>query len=295
MNPSPTLAVVVAEVAAAHAVAVRPGSMQTYTHQWAVWVELFGADLPVAALDRARCQQAVATLAARYAPTTLRCLLNALRIIIGHAIEAGLLAEDPLRRITAPRPVRRVRAWLSRAERDRLLMAAAGAGRDLHLLVALGLLAGLRKSEALGLTWGQVDLTGRQVRIANHAGFTTKSGHWRSVPMCAMLADVLVGYAASRDPTVFVLAPDHQLRRGRYRWHCDRPLAALGRRVGLPRVTPHLLRHSFASIVAQEGVSLYKLALWLGHGAAAVTELYLHAAPGFDPDIERLNAAPTPR
>jgi integrase/recombinase XerD len=53
--------------------------------------------------------------------------------------------------------------------------------------------------------------------------------------------------------------------------------------------TPHDLRHTFASLAAQEGVSLYKIGSWMGHTMAEVTEIYAHLAQ-YDKDIERLNA-----
>jgi len=57
-----------------------------------------------------------------------------------------------------------------------------------------------------------------------------------------------------------------------------------------PRVvTPHAMRHTFASILAQRGVSLYKIAAWMGHSTAEVTELYAHLT-AYDDDIRRLNS-----
>jgi integrase len=52
--------------------------------------------------------------------------------------------------------------------------------------------------------------------------------------------------------------------------------------------TPHVLRHTFASLAAQAGVSLYKIGTWMGHTMSEVTEIYAHLAQ-FDPDINRLN------
>jgi integrase len=53
-------------------------------------------------------------------------------------------------------------------------------------------------------------------------------------------------------------------------------------------ITPHALRHTFASTLAQRGDSLYKIAAWMGHSSASVTELYAHLT-AYDDDIRRLN------
>jgi site-specific recombinase XerD len=54
------------------------------------------------------------------------------------------------------------------------------------------------------------------------------------------------------------------------------------------------MRHTFASIAAQQGVSIYTIASWMGHSAIEVTELHAHLS-GFEDDIERLNTtAQTP-
>lgn len=57
-------------------------------------------------------------------------------------------------------------------------------------------------------------------------------------------------------------------------------------------ISPHAVRHISASILAQRGVSLFKIAAWMGHSTAQVTELYAHLT-AYDDDIGRLNN-PTP-
>ena len=59
-----------------------------------------------------------------------------------------------------------------------------------------------------------------------------------------------------------------------------------GRRIGW-----HEFRHTFASQLAQKGVSLYKISKWLGHSDISTTQIYAHFAPIYDGDIERLSLA----
>jgi integrase len=57
--------------------------------------------------------------------------------------------------------------------------------------------------------------------------------------------------------------------------------------------SPHVLRHTFASLAAQAGVSLFKIGAWMGHTMAEVTELHSHLA-AYDSDIDQLNGRDQP-
>ena len=122
--------------------------------------------------------------------------------------------------------------------------------------------------------------------------FTTKSGKPRTIPLSADLLEVLILY---RKPNGFILAPKKTYRTGaRYRWEFKDGFKGLVTKAKLDPevVTPHIMRHTFASILAQRGVSLYKIAAWMGHSTAEVTELYSHLT-AYDDDIGRLNGTPT--
>jgi len=59
------------------------------------------------------------------------------------------------------------------------------------------------------------------------------------------------------------------------------------KQAGVPWVTPHVLRHTFASQLAMAGVSLYKISQWLGHSDFKTTQIYAHLQAS-DDDIDRL-------
>jgi len=92
-----------------------------------------------------------------------------------------------------------------------------------------------------------------------------------------------------RRPSGFVLKP--RLAYGpekRYRWEFSKVFAVLLAEAKVPAwVTPHVLRHTFASLAAQAGISLYKIGTWMGHSSTEVTEIYAHLA-AYDPDINRI-------
>lgn len=280
-----TVGQLVAQVVAESATAVRKSSLVTYQHQWSALLRHLGADTPISSLNRTRLVTLMGELAGSYASTTVLNLRTALHLLLRRAVEDGVLAVNPLTHIASPKAIRRHRPYLDRAQRDRLLAVTAD-DRDLHLVVALGVFAGLRKAEMLALTWADIDLTGRKIHVRSSATFTTKSGKSRTIPMSDDLCRVL---SPLRQAEGFVIAPDRATRRNRYRWDFFKAFRSACRDAGIPPGSPHLLRHCFASIAAQEGVALFKLAEWLGHSAAKTTELYAHLVPGFDNDINRLS------
>jgi integrase len=88
----------------------------------------------------------------------------------------------------------------------------------------------------------------------------------------------------ARFPHLFVkCSPNESL--GRYRWDFRRPWAEYVAEHKCAEVTPHIARHTFASLVASAGVSIYKIAQWLGDDARVVQQHYAKLLPK-DADIE---------
>jgi integrase len=113
------------------------------------------------------------------------------------------------------------------------------------------------------------------------------------VPICDDLAGILRQHARNNG---YVVSPVQEGRLGkRYRYDPKRLFDRLRVAAGLDTTsTPHVLRHTFASLAAQQGVSLYKIGSWMGHTMAEVTEIYAHLAQ-YDPDINKLNLGGRPR
>ena len=73
----------------------------------------------------------------------------------------------------------------------------------------------------------------------------------------------------------------------RYRIDLRRSLAIALEEAGLPTEKPYQrLRHSFGSILAQEGVSIFKISKWMGHSTVTVTEKYYAGLQAYDPEID---------
>jgi len=230
-------------------------------------------------------------LAEDYAKSTVRSNMLALSAIFRIAIKdlRCFGGANPVKGLDLPKADSRFPRFLDATEADTLLAAAKEHGRDMHLLTALGLYAGLRKNELINAQWSWIDFSDRgRVLVMAGGSFKPKSRRDRRIPLSARLRSVLVDYYTEGD-TGYILYPK-QADKGpgtRYRVDFTEAFGTMARRAGLPDVTPHTLRHTFASRLAQAGVSLFKVKEWLGHSDYATTQIYAHLMPD-DPDIDKV-------
>ena len=169
-------------------------------------------------------------------------------------------------------------------ERDRPPLAEHGTYTD-HLkpLVLLALNTGMRRGEALGLTWGAVDF---QRGLIHVEAATSKSGQSRDIPMTAEARAVMKAFseqqtpqcAQSPDPAAYVFAlPDGTRLQsiGHKTW------SALTWAAKIKDFRFHDLRHDYASRLVMADVDLYSVSKLLGHSDIAMTQRYAHLAPDY--------------
>jgi integrase/recombinase XerD len=131
---------------------------------------------------------------------------------------------------------------------------------------------GMRVSECAGLTQGRVDLPARTVTV------TGKGGHQRTLPLNEHVAHALSQYARARGPAL-PAAPFFLSRAGRClsRGSLYERVRSCARRARIDKVvSPHRLRHTFASHLVREGVGLVTIRDLLGHRLITSTQIYLH-------------------
>ena len=211
----------------------------------------------------------------------------AVRGLHAFAAAEGLAAGDPARPVRPPAPPRRLPKAISVAAVERLLQAAsAGEGpaplRDRALLELLyG--TGARISEAVGLDVDDLELVAADMRVPAAVRLAGKGGRQRVVPVGSYARAALEAYlvrarpafaAAARQappsPAVFLNARGGRLTR-QGAWAVLR--AAAGR-ADLAEVSPHTLRHSFATHLLDGGADVRVVQELLGHASVTTTQIY---------------------
>ena len=213
------------------------------------------------------------------APTSLRRRAASIRGFYRFAYGDGLIARDVATHIDLPRQARLLPETLTVDEVDALLEAAPDLrGRALmELLYA----AGLRVSESLGLDREDLSLDGGYVRVIG------KGDRERLVPVGDIALDWLGRWIEEGRDLLLALSHVAPLRGGPLflgdrggrlaRQQAFAIVRGAARRAGLgERVSPHTLRHSFATHLLEGGADLRVVQELLGHASISTTQLYTH-------------------
>jgi integrase/recombinase XerD len=215
------------------------------------------------------------------APSSLRRRAAALKGFYRFAYGEGLIDVDVASHLDLPRQVRRLPDTLDVDQVVRLLEAASVAGERDRALLELLYAAGLRVSEAIGLDREDLSLDGAFVRVIG------KGDRERLVPVGDEAIDRLTAWIAG-DRTVLLARHHVQPVRGGPLFIGDRgrrlarqqawaAVTAAAERAGLAgRVSPHTLRHSFATHLLEGGADLRVVQELLGHASISTTQLYTH-------------------
>ncbi len=199
--------------------------------------------------------------------------LSALRQFHRFLLREGVRADDPTELLDSPRLPRSLPKYLSEAEVDALLAAAAARppphGPLLRAALEILYATGLRVSELLGLT--RTALTGDAMLLLVRG----KGGRERVVPLSDAAREAAMPLQAGTGRWLF---PGRDPRRALTRQGFALLLkqAALDAGIDRDRVSPHVLRHSFASHMLARGADLRSLQLLLGHADIATTQIYTH-------------------
>ncbi|HXE75120.1 MAG TPA: site-specific tyrosine recombinase XerD [Candidatus Xenobia bacterium] len=207
--------------------------------------------------------------------------LVTLRNFFRFLLREGIIRHDPVEHIESPRVWKRLPKFLTVEEVERLLGAASGGDPlDLRDRAMLELLyaTGLRVSELVSLKVSDVQLDPGLLRCIG------KGNKERVVPLGKKAQAALEDYLRKSRPHLIARRPSPYLfasRRGSRMtrqnfWHLLRRRArAAGVRAPL---TPHTLRHSFATHLLERGADLRAVQLLLGHADISTTEIYTHVA-----------------
>jgi len=207
--------------------------------------------------------------------------LSSLRRFYAHAVREKLIDSDPTQLIDAPRLGRILPGSLSEQDVERLLQAPetvhALGFRD-RAMFELLYATGLRVSELVDMTFQQVNFRQGCIRVIG------KGDKERLVPVGEVAMDWLERYLAGarqdilggrQSDFLFVTARGSNMTRQAF-WHIIKRYA---KTVGIDQsLSPHTLRHAFATHLLNHGADLRVVQLLLGHADLSTTQIYTHVA-----------------
>jgi len=212
--------------------------------------------------------------------STVRRELGVLRASFKHAERKKRLTHVP--HVYLPAEHEGKDRWLTRPEMARLLWYSRTiySRTYLPLFILLGLYTAARKSAILELTWQQVDFKNNRIDFNPKGRKKTNKGR-PIIPMQRHLRTFLRLAYERRGTCEFVVnngKPILDIKKG---------FAGAVQRADLKDVTPHTLRHTAATWMAQQGVSMFVIAQYLGQTNERTTTIYAHHHPDYLKDTER--------
>lgn len=189
---------------------------------------------------------------------TRKHLVDYIRTFVRFAVSHNYIPENPLKNLRIKKPTVVPPRYLTKPEITSVIDASVKAG--IYPMVMTAIYSGARLSELRRLRWSNIDFERRIITIEK-----SKSGRFREIPLHRKLADVLRPLAS--DGLCF------NKKNMRRRFDQMKIFAKID------DIGWHTFRHTFASLLAQAGVSLYKISKYLGHSSIKTTEIYAHLIP----------------
>ena len=261
---------------------MKPSSLRPVEIAWRVHVAPTWGTVPVADIRKTAIQGWVSGLTtgdaerkAKGATTVIRAF-GVLAAILDEAVDDRRILTNPARGVNLPRKPKKQHVYLTHEQVH--LLAAESKYPTLILVLAY---CGLRWGEATALRVRDLDMLKRRLRVEENAVMvgskievgTPKSHKRRIVPFPKFLAEPLAGQCAGkhRDDLVFPGEDGGYLRSARVHEDNRSWFAGAVNRSGVPRITPHDLRHSAASFAVSSGANVKAVQRMLGHSSAAMT------------------------
>jgi integrase/recombinase XerC len=219
----------------------------------------------------------IASLHGSNARSTIGRKVAAVRSFMRHFQRIGALANNPAELVSSPKRDKKLPHHLTIDEVTALVTAPKGSGplvlRDCAILEIL-YSSGLRVSELTSLDRGSLDLEQRLVRV------TGKGGKERVVPVGSYAVRALAAYLETRGDIpvyapLFLNARGGRLTRRGVALIVDRHMLRIA---AMRKVSPHSLRHTFATHLLESGADLRAIQELLGHASLSTTQKYTHVS-----------------
>lgn len=210
--------------------------------------------------------------------TSVNRRLSALRSFYRFALSRHLVDRDPAHNVEGPKTSKPLPQFLKESEMNRLLddMEWGDSFNNVRArtIIIVFYETGIRLSELIGLDDVSVDMDACEIKV------TGKGDKQRVVPFGSEMLGALKEYVAIRDSSVsrscdafFVTDKGNRMRPDTVRSEVSRCLSAVST---LKKKSPHVLRHTFATAMLNNGAGIESVRKLLGHESASTTEIYTH-------------------
>lgn len=238
----------------------------------------FIGNKPCATVTTKQIELFYAHMRTHLADTTAKGRMGGIRSFFSWAKKSKRRFDNPTSEIKNPRisqPARTV--FATKEERDAILGKAAD-DFDVKFMLLCAFHAGMRFNEISEARWDWFTVTGGSgfVMIQQTDTFVPKNKRNRTVPLTNTFRNFLLENGVT-EKTGFVLRPG-KVRTHKYRANIRSPWDTHMHKCGF-KYSPHVGRHTFASLLAQAGKSMYHIAEWLGDTLDVTTKHYAHLAP----------------
>jgi integrase/recombinase XerC len=226
-------------------------------------------------------------VASRYARRSIQRNLAAISALAAYLKRRRAIRVNPTVGLSAPKPEKRLPSFLTRTETERLFKAPEEHGEpELRDRAILELLygTGIRLSELVSLSVRDVDTSGGLIRV------TGKGRKQRIVPLGRAASQAIVKYLESGDRNGSDEAPLFlNVRRSRLSGRSVQRIVArrLAQVSEARRLSPHVLRHTFATHMLNAGADLRAVQELLGHASLSSTQIYTHVTTDRLKDVYR--------
>jgi integrase len=274
---------------------LKPSSAHPLESAWRIHVEPTWGNRQVGDIRHSDVRTWVAEMTSTRGPTTVIRSFGILAAILDIAVRDRRLADNPARGVKLPKKLPKPRVYLTHRQVAELAQRAAHP----HIVYFLAY-TGLRWGEATGLRLRDVDLTRRRVTVYENAVLVNghihvgspKTHRTRAVRYPDFLDPMIRSLFVGKDSTHLLFGDGlHHLRlpNSKDGWFSKAVKRTQKEDPTFPRVTPHDLRHTAASLAISAGANVKAVQRMLGHASAAMTlDTY---ADLFDDDLDEVAAA----
>lgn len=214
-----------------------------------------------------------------YTPRSIHRKLSSLRSYCKYLIRRGELNSDPVEKVLKPKVNKRIPRFVEEKSinlfLDAYIFGDDFAGERDKLVINMLYQTGIRRSELTGLTLDAVDIAGGQIRVLG------KRSKERIIPVGRELSDAIQGYLKRRDEQFPGVSSEALLLTD-----AGKPVypkliyRIVNKYIGmistLEKTSPHILRHTFATHMLNNGADLNAIKEILGHANLSATQVYTH-------------------